>query len=172
MKQRDEAINAFRLIGRLGVERRAHSCIGKFCMSLIQIQRYKYQQSLKEIIWQKVSVRKKKSWTYHCCLLDSPDRHILLSNYVARIWKCYLLNVVNCPSIMENSWIESSEMQCLGWWCLSTRYYENLVWWRFWQRKHGTRIRSSRWLYYWKYWWLKLQFHLVYTLITIPRYIR
>ena len=94
--------------------------------------------------------------------------HILLSSYVARIRKCYLLNVVNCPSIMENSWIESREMQCLGWWCLSTRYYGNLVWWRFWQRKHGTRIRSSRWLYYWKYWWLKLQFHLLYTLITIP----
>ena len=50
MKQRDEAINAFRLLGRLGVERRAHSCIGKFCMSFIQIQRYRYQQSLKEII--------------------------------------------------------------------------------------------------------------------------
>ena len=36
--------------------------------------------------------------------------HILLSNYVARIWICYLLNVVKCPSIMENSWIESSEI--------------------------------------------------------------
>ena len=72
MKQRDEATNAFRLLGRLGVERRAHSCIGKFCMSFIQIQRYRYQQSLKEIIWQKVSVWNKKSWIYHCCLLDSP----------------------------------------------------------------------------------------------------
>ena len=40
MKQRNEAINAFRLLGRLGVECRAHSCIGKFCLSFIQIQKF------------------------------------------------------------------------------------------------------------------------------------
>ena len=45
MKQRNEAINAVRLLGRLRVECRAHSCIGKFCLPFIQIQKYRYQQS-------------------------------------------------------------------------------------------------------------------------------
>ena len=35
---------------------------------------------------------------------------ILHSNYVARIWKCSLINVVEYPGIMENGWMENSEM--------------------------------------------------------------
>ena len=31
-------------------------------------------------------------------------------NYVAKIWKCSLLNVVECPSIMENGWMENAEI--------------------------------------------------------------
>ena len=36
--------------------------------------------------------------------------HILHSNYLARNWKCYLLNAVKRQSIMENGWIENSEI--------------------------------------------------------------
>ena len=36
--------------------------------------------------------------------------HILRSNYVARIWKCSLLNVVKYPSIMEYGWMENGEI--------------------------------------------------------------
>ena len=36
--------------------------------------------------------------------------HILHSNYVARIWKCSLLDVVECTSIMENGWMENGEI--------------------------------------------------------------
>ena len=35
--------------------------------------------------------------------------HILRSNYVARIWKCSLLSVVEYPSIIENGWMENGE---------------------------------------------------------------
>ena len=34
---------------------------------------------------------------------------ILRYNYVARIKKCSLVNVVECPSIMENGWMEDGE---------------------------------------------------------------
>ena len=44
----------------LGVKRGAHSCIGKICMSFIQIQRYRYKKSPKENVRQKVYVRKKR----------------------------------------------------------------------------------------------------------------
>ena len=43
---------------RSGVKRRAHSCTGKFCMSFIQIQRYRYQESLKENVREEVLGRK------------------------------------------------------------------------------------------------------------------
>ena len=36
--------------------------------------------------------------------------HILRSNYVARIWKCSLLNLVEYPSIMENGWMKNGEI--------------------------------------------------------------
>ena len=36
--------------------------------------------------------------------------YILHSKYFVRIWKCSLLNVVKCPSIMENSWIKNGEI--------------------------------------------------------------
>ena len=35
---------------------------------------------------------------------------ILHSNYVARIWKCSLINVVEYPGIMENGWMENGEI--------------------------------------------------------------
>ena len=35
---------------------------------------------------------------------------ILHSNYVTRIWKCSLINVVEFPGIMENGWMENSEI--------------------------------------------------------------
>ena len=35
--------------------------------------------------------------------------YILHSNYVARIWKFYLLNVIKCPSTMGNGYIKKSE---------------------------------------------------------------
>ena len=35
---------------------------------------------------------------------------ILRSNYVARIWKCSLLNVVEYPGIMQNGWMENGEI--------------------------------------------------------------
>ena len=36
--------------------------------------------------------------------------HILHSNYVGRIWKCSLLNVVVYPSIIENGRMENGEI--------------------------------------------------------------
>ena len=36
--------------------------------------------------------------------------HILHSNYIARIWKCSLFNVVECPSIMKNGWMKNGEI--------------------------------------------------------------
>ena len=36
--------------------------------------------------------------------------HILHFNYIARIWKCSLLKVVKCSSIMENGWMENVEI--------------------------------------------------------------
>ena len=36
--------------------------------------------------------------------------HILHPNYVARTWKCFLVNVVERPSIMENGWIKNGEI--------------------------------------------------------------
>ena len=35
---------------------------------------------------------------------------ILHFNYVARIWKCSLINVVEYPGIMENGWMENDEI--------------------------------------------------------------
>ena len=35
---------------------------------------------------------------------------ILRPNYVARIWKCFLLHVVECPCIMENGWMKNGEI--------------------------------------------------------------
>ena len=70
---------------------------------------------------------------------------------------------------LKHNWERLGQKQwnCLGWWYLSRQYYGNLGWWRFWKRNYGTQIRSSRWLYCWKYWWLKLQFHLVYMLYSL-----
>ena len=36
--------------------------------------------------------------------------HILRSSYVARIWKCSLLNEVGYPSIMENGQMENGQI--------------------------------------------------------------
>ena len=36
--------------------------------------------------------------------------HILHSNYVAKIWKCFLLKYVKCSSIMKNYWMENGEI--------------------------------------------------------------
>ena len=42
--------------------------------------------------------------------LKSTYLHILQSNYLARNWKCHLLNVPKRQSIMENGWIENSDI--------------------------------------------------------------
>ena len=61
--------------------------------------------------------------------------HILPSNYVAKVWKCSLLNVVECPSIMENGWMENAEIvglmmlfQTISWILWSTKILTKETW--------------------------------------------
>ena len=90
--------------------------------------------------------------------------HILPSNYVAKVWKCSLLNVVECPSIMENGWMENAEIV----WVddafpddiMDIVVDEDL------DEGNMERIRRSRWLCWSKYWRLNLQFNLVYVIIA------
>ena len=83
-----------------------------FVCHLYRYKNFRYQQSLKRIVWQKASVGKKKSWVYHCCHLDSSHyictscSQIMLQGFGYVIYSMWS----KCPSIMENGLIESSEI--------------------------------------------------------------
>ena len=64
----------------LGVKCRTHSCIGKFRMSFILTQRYRYQQSLKANVWLKVCERRKshRSITFATLPVDIISAHLAL----------------------------------------------------------------------------------------------
>ena len=88
MLQSNESVmnlSMLQIAWRLGVKRGAHSWIGKFCMSFIEIQRYRYQQSPKENVRQKSFCLEEKVMDL---LLLPPCKstylHILHSNYFAR----------------------------------------------------------------------------------------
>ena len=52
--------------------------------------------------------------------------NILHLNYVPRIWRYSLINVVKCPAIMENVWIENGEIVWVDD-AFTDHYMENLV---------------------------------------------
>ena len=83
-----------------------------FVCHLYRYKNFRYQQSLKRIVWQKASVGKKKSWIYHCCHLDSSHyictscSQIMLQGFGYVIYSMWS----KCPSIMEKVWLKAVKL--------------------------------------------------------------
>ena len=105
MKQCDEFINAFRLLGE-DWELHAELVVALYGYKDRDINKVRKKMFDKKFVKEEKVMDLSLLLPCHSTLyLD-----ILRSNYVARIWKCSLLNVVECPSIMKNGWMENSKI--------------------------------------------------------------